>query len=81
MKSSLKTPEKSKSKRKVSSKTVSVLGILKKLHLEQHYPLFVANEVDVSALREISDDDLVEMGIKNSNDRKAILKHVMKMKS
>ena len=56
------------------------MAILKKLHLEQHYPLFVSNEVDVEALKEMNAEDLTELGIKNSNDRKAILKSVKKLK-
>ena len=59
---------------------VSVLSVLKRLHLELHYPLFVANEVDLAALHEMSDDDLSELGINNSNDRRAILKYIAKLK-
>lgn len=59
---------------------MSVLSILKKLHLEQHYPLFVANEVDIAALVDMTQDDLDELGIKNSNDKKAILKYASKIK-
>ena len=73
--------EKSTSKRKKSSHgQPSVLSILKKLHLEQHYPIFVSNEVDLDAFKEMADDDLMELGIKNANDRKAILKSVRKLK-
>ena len=68
-------------KRKLSSKQVSVLNILKKLRLEQHYPKFVANEVDILALSEMDDKDLMELGLVNVNDRKAILKSVYKLKS
>ena len=57
-----------------------MLSILKKLHLEQHYPLFVANEVDIAALIDMTEDDLDELGIKNSNDKKAILKSAKKIK-
>ena len=64
-----------------SSQQQSVLSILKKLHLEQHYPIFVSNEVDVEALKEMSDEDLIELGVMNANDRKAILKYVFKMTS
>ena len=60
-----------------SSQQHSVLAILKKLHLEQHYPIFVSNEVDVEALKEMSDEDLIELGVTNANDRKAILKYVV----
>ena len=57
-----------------------MLSILKKLHLEQHYPLFVANEVDIAALIDMTEDDLDELGIKNANDKKAILKSAKKIK-
>jgi ankyrin repeat protein len=68
-------------RRKKSSQQQSVLSVLKKLHLEQHYPIFVSNEVDVEALKEMSDDDLLELGVTNVNDRKAILKYVFKISS
>ena len=60
---------------------MSVLNILKKLHLEEHYPLFVSNEVDVPALKEMTDDDLLELGIRNKNERKAIIKCVTRIES
>ena len=44
---------------KRKTKKISVLNVLKKLHIEEHYPLFVSNEVDFQALREMSDDDLL----------------------
>ena len=68
-------------KKHKSSQQSSVLSVLKKLHLEQHYPLFVSNEVDVEALKEMGDDDLIELGVPNVNDRKAILKYVFKISS
>ena len=75
-----KDAKKEGSKKKSSNnKKISVLNILKKLHLEEHYPLFVSNEVDVSALKEMTDDDLLELGIRNKNERKAILKGVTKL--
>ena len=55
------------------------MNILKKLHLEEHYPVFVSNEVDVPALKEMTDDDLLELGIRNKNERKAILKSVTRI--
>ena len=64
---------------KRKAKKISVLNVLKKLHIEEHYPLFVSNEVDFQALREMSDDDLLELGIRNKNERKAILKFVTKL--
>ena len=67
------------SKKSSTNKKISVLNVLKKLHLEEHYPLFVSNEVDVTALKEMTDDDLLELGIRNKNERKAILKSVTKL--
>ena len=66
-------------KKSSTNKKMSVLNVLKKLHLEEHYPLFVSNEVDVPALKEMTDSDLLELGIKNKNERKAILKSVTRL--
>ena len=66
-------------KKSSTNKKMSVLNVLKKLHLEEHYPLFVSNEVDVPALKEMTDADLLELGIRNKNERKAILKSVTRL--
>ena len=45
----------SRSRRKSSRQPPTVLAVLKKVQLEHHYPLLVAQEVDLPALMELQD--------------------------
>ncbi|ESO83073.1 hypothetical protein LOTGIDRAFT_236848 [Lottia gigantea] len=52
---------------------VELSGILKKLSLEQYQPIFEQEEVDMEAFLTLTETDLEELGISQTNSRKQIL--------
>jgi len=71
-----------KTRRKRSHKSgdektrTTVLSVLKRLGLEELYPLFVQEEVDIQALRGVNNDDLAGIGIHSALDRDKIINYV-----
>jgi len=49
---------------------------LKKLGLENYYKLFAEQEIDRSALKELTDEDLEEIGVTSATDRSAIIQSI-----
>ena len=61
----------------LNSEEAKMFVLLKRYGLSQHVPMFLEQEVDIDLFRTLTDEDLVEIGIKDKSDRKAILHVVM----
>jgi len=72
-----KTRRKRSHKSSVDENTpTTVLSVLKRLGLEELYPLFVQEEVDMQALRGVNNEDLASIGIHSPLDRDKIINYV-----
>ncbi|XP_076668064.1 uncharacterized protein LOC143368835 isoform X3 [Andrena cerasifolii] len=61
----------------LNSEEAKMFVLLKRYGLSQHVPIFLEQEVDVDLFMTLTDEDLVEIGIKDKSDRKAILRVIM----
>ena len=61
----------------LNSEEAKMFVLLKRYGLSQHVPMFLEQEVDIDLFMTLTDEDLVEIGIKDKSDRKAILHVIM----
>ena len=54
-------------------------GILRRLSLQKYSALFREQEIDFDAFVELSDSDLVEIGIKKIVERRKILEEIRRL--
>ncbi|CAK9830629.1 Ankyrin repeat and SAM domain-containing protein 6 [Anthophora retusa] len=57
----------------LNSEEAKMFILLKHYGLSQHVPIFLEQEVDIDLFITLTDEDLIQIGIKNEADRKAIL--------
>ena len=65
---------KQRKQKKSSNETTHTF--LKKLGLENYYKLFAEQEIDRSALKELTDEDLEEIGVTSATHRSAIIQSI-----
>ncbi|XP_076632884.1 uncharacterized protein LOC143347540 [Colletes latitarsis] len=64
----------------LNSEEAKMFVLLKRYGLNQHIPIFLKEEVDIDLFMTLTDNDLIEIGIKDALDRKAILNVIMDYK-
>ncbi|KOC69217.1 Ankyrin-3 [Habropoda laboriosa] len=61
----------------LNSEEAKMFVLLKHYGLGQHVPIFLQQEIDIDLFMILTDEDLIQIGIKNEVDRKAILHVIM----
>ncbi|XP_017876132.2 uncharacterized protein LOC108622627 [Ceratina calcarata] len=58
---------------RLNSQETKMCALLKHYGLGQHVPIFLQEEIDIDLFVTLTNEDLIEIGIKNEEDREAIL--------